>query len=133
MTVAAAEDGRAVVNDHAGALVRAPRSWLLELAVVPALAKPAVDHHRGALLGETRSTLAVHVPDADGWCVGCADLGRYAVAPCPAARQALSLVETHGVAVWDARPAASVGGECGGASLTPLDACGASPLSRAAV
>ena len=86
-----------------------------------------------ALLGAASSMLLVHIASRHGWCLGCADLGGYAVAPCPAARQALTLVETHGVAVWDARPAASVGGECGGVSLIPLDANEASLLSRAAV
>ncbi|MDT5024370.1 MAG: hypothetical protein QOE61_796 [Micromonosporaceae bacterium] len=102
----------------------------------PFLAKPTESVNadpREARLNDAHSMAAVHVPGADGWCVGCADLGRYALAPCPAARQALSLVETHGVAVWDARPAGGAGGERGGASLTPLDGCGASPLSRAAV
>lgn len=88
MAVLAADDRRAVVNDHAEALVRASRSSPFELPVVPTLTNPAADHSREPLLDETRSTLAVHMPGVDGWCVGCADLGRYAVAPCPAARQA---------------------------------------------
>lgn len=53
---------------------------------------------------QAESIIMVHVPSTDGWCVGCEDLGRYALAPCPASRLALSIVETHGVAVWDARP-----------------------------
>jgi hypothetical protein len=101
--------------------------------VLSTLAQPVLADPREARLDSAHSMVVVHVPGADGWCVGCADLGRYALAPCPAARQALSLVETHGVAVWDARPSACVDGERGGASLTPLDAGGASPLSRVAV
>ena len=88
------------------------------------LADPVLADAVKPRLDSAHSMVVVHIPGADGWCVCCADLGRYARAPCPAARQALSLVETHGVAVWDARPAASVDGDRGGASLTPLDAGG---------
>jgi hypothetical protein len=97
----------------------------------------SLDDHEGCLavgaVDRAVSMLLVHVAGVDGHCAGCVDRCRFALAPCPVARWARLVVETHGVAVWDARPAASVDGECGGASLTPLDAGGASPLSRAAV
>lgn len=71
-------------------------------------------------LGQARSILVAHVPSIDGWCVGCADLARYALAPYPTVKLALSIVGTHGVAVWDARP--SERPEL--LSLPPHDACG---------
>lgn len=106
--------------------------WGLGPGMDAALVEPASGRAREALLSESGSMLAVHVPGMDGWCVGCADLGRFALAPCPVARQALLRVETHGVAGWDARPAASAGEGHGGVSSPPIDACGASH-SRVAV
>jgi hypothetical protein len=55
-------------------------------------------------LGEAHSSLLRHVPGFDGLCLGCLDMARLALAPCPVARRALSVVETHGVNVWDVRP-----------------------------
>ncbi len=62
------------------------------------------------LVSDNGATVRVHEPDPAGWCVGCADLGRSALSSCPLAVSALSTVETHGVAVWDARPAAGLAG-----------------------
>jgi hypothetical protein len=88
---------------------------------------------RDAGLDDAYSAVVVHVAGPDGWCVGCADLGRFALAPCQVGRNALVMLETHGVAVWDARPIVSVVGECGCASLTPFEGPGASSPLRAAV
>lgn len=52
------------------------------------------------VLDEAESMLLVHVAGVDGHCAGCADRGRFALAPCPVARWAWSVVETHGAAVW---------------------------------
>jgi hypothetical protein len=96
----------------------------------PASASP--DDHEGGLAARTVdgavSMLLVHVAGVDGPFAGCADRGRFAMAPCPVARWARSVVETHGVAVWDARPSGYLGG-----SLTPMAACEMPSLSRVAV
>lgn len=85
----------------------------------PEGSRPLVADRRESRIDQARSIIVVHLPSADGWCVGCADLGRYALAPCPTMKLALSVVETHGIAVWDARP--SEGKEL--RSLPPRDAC----------
>jgi hypothetical protein len=107
--------------------------WPHVVTAVLALGDRVVLSTRTSLMDESFSMLLVHVVGVAGLCVGCSDQGRFALAPCPVARRARSLIETHGVAVWDARPATRVDGERGGASYTTLDAGGPSPLSRAAV
>jgi hypothetical protein len=72
-----------------------------------------------SLMDKAASTLLVHVAGHGGLCAGCFDWGRFALVPCPVARRALPVLETHGVAVWDARPGAPGDGESGGASLIP--------------
>jgi hypothetical protein len=84
---------------------------------------------RAEVLAEAESVLLVHVAGVDGHCAGCADRCWFALAPCLVSRWARSVIGTHGVAVWDARPA----GCAEGLSLTPLDAGEAPSLSRVAV
>jgi hypothetical protein len=58
--------------------------------------------HQARLLDEAHSALLAHVATEHGLCVGCLDGARLALAPCPAVRRSVSLIETHGVAAWDA-------------------------------
>ena len=69
--------------------------------VPPCGTSPAVVPAREVVLRRAHALLLAHVAGANGLCVGCADLARFATAPCPMARRALSAIETHGVAVWD--------------------------------
>lgn len=87
------------------------------------------DCGRATTVDRAVSILLVHVVGVDGHCVGCADRCQFALTPCPVARWALSVVETHGVAVWDAR----LSGYVRGVSLTPLTARETPSLSRVAV
>jgi hypothetical protein len=104
-------------SDEAGA--RRPRASVVDCAV----------GLRAEVFAEADSVLLVHVAGVDGCCAGRADRCCFALTPCPVARWARSVLETHGVAVWDARPT----GRAEGLSLTPLDAGEAPMLSRVAV
>ncbi|HEX6870844.1 MAG TPA: hypothetical protein VF163_07080 [Micromonosporaceae bacterium] len=65
------------------------------------------DPHR-AVLDAAHAVLRVHVAGEYGFCAGCLDgWARLAPVPCPLARRALSLVETHGVSDWDPVPASA--------------------------
>jgi hypothetical protein len=54
-------------------------------------------------LAQALAVLLVHIAGPDLLCVGCADLGRFALADCPAARQALNVAETHAASPWEPR------------------------------
>jgi hypothetical protein len=58
---------------------------------------------RETLLEQAFTTIATHRPATDGTCRGCrADpTAGTALAPCRASREALAIVETHGVRQWD--------------------------------
>jgi hypothetical protein len=86
-----------------------------------------------ALLDAAWSNVAVHVSGVDGWCVGCNDIGRYALAPCPVVRLAVSMVESHGVAAWEKRSNETSDTEGYGAPLAPLDVFEGVPPDRAAL
>lgn len=132
---ASADHGLAEAGGVAlGAKAHAGRDGMRPTSVegAPQCAPAAGDDHEIGLastLDRAVSMLLVHVAGVDGHCVGCADRCCFALAPCPVSRWARSVVETHGVAVWDARPT----GCAESLSLTPLDAGEAPSLSRVAV
>ena len=71
---------------------------MIGLSFVP----PVVDARRGAV-DRAVASLVIHVAGPGGFCVGCLDArARIAPVPCLVARAARGVVETHGVAVWDA-------------------------------
>ena len=47
------------------------------------------------------ATVLTHVRGEGGWCSECMDRACPARVPCPLARCALSIIETHGVTGWD--------------------------------
>ena len=57
---------------------------------------------RLSALRDAHRVLLAHVATVHGLCVGCLDGARLALSPCPAVRQSVSLIESHGVAAWDA-------------------------------
>jgi hypothetical protein len=57
---------------------------------------------RARAVAAAHAVLLLHVLDTTGsFCRGCLDLARLAPVPCPPSRAALSVVETHGTAVWE--------------------------------
>jgi hypothetical protein len=73
---------------------------------------PGLDARR-PLLDDAYAVLAIHTAGPDGLCLGCATgWGRSEPSPCSVARIFLSVVETHGVQVWDVGLDRSAGGQC---------------------
>ncbi|MDT5027788.1 MAG: hypothetical protein QOE61_4214 [Micromonosporaceae bacterium] len=51
-------------------------------------------------LEQAFAALAAHRPGADGNCLGCQP-DEFTPSPCVASREALAVIETHGVQHWD--------------------------------
>jgi hypothetical protein len=53
-------------------------------------------------LEQAFATIAAHQPDPDGRCQVCAaDPDIFVISPCVISREALAVIETHGVRHWD--------------------------------
>jgi hypothetical protein len=78
----------ATVYDHR-------RSW------APLLVAQSLTDMRGATVTDAYAVFLAHVAGEHGFCAGCLDRARLAAVPCPEARAAVSVVETHGVVTWD--------------------------------
>jgi hypothetical protein len=72
---------------------------------------------------EAFAVLVVHRATVDGLCAGCMDLAHFALVPCPSARAALGVVETHGASVWDSLPAAPRDGQGRGEVVSGAAPC----------
>jgi hypothetical protein len=69
-------------------------------------ASPSGDavQQRADVITDAHALALVHVRGVDDLCVGCLDHASFAIAPCPYARRALSVIETHGAFSWDELP-----------------------------
>ena len=89
----------------------------------PAAAGEPGGDARRVLLDEAHTALRLHVAGVHGFCAGCLDRHGWLRVPCPDARAAVSVVETHGMVTCD-MPVRGASGP------VPCDRAGGLPARR---